>query len=93
MARSQSAHRCLFPLISPDNSARLSPALLRQATYGTLKMGIYKDVRSKLTSMYGAGLPVDVASAIFAGGFSSAVANPSDVIKVWPESHAPSLTS
>lgn len=32
---------------------RMAPAMLRQASYGTLKMGIYKDIRHTLTAHFG----------------------------------------
>ncbi|KNC84385.1 hypothetical protein SARC_03401 [Sphaeroforma arctica JP610] len=59
-----------------------SPALLRQLTYGTLKMGFYKDLRSKLGATNGPSLGVDVTSGIIAGGVAAAIANPTDVAKV-----------
>eukprot|EP01134_Creolimax_fragrantissima_P002066 CFRG2066T1 len=59
-----------------------TPALLRQLSYGTLKMGFYKDIRHKLAERSGASLGVDVLSGVIAGGIAAAIANPTDVAKV-----------
>jgi len=65
----------------------LSPALVRQATYGTIKFGLYyssKDVvmrRLRKNKLKESSL-VNLCCAMFAGSVSSAVANPMDVMKV-----------
>lgn len=67
----------------------LSPALLRQAVYGTIKFGLYdsaKDVASMISPNRVTGngneFISNVICAVFAGSVSSAVANPTDVVKV-----------
>jgi len=65
----------------------LSPAIVRQATYGTIKFGLYystKDVarRVLLNNRKKESTLVNLCCAVFAGSVSSAVANPMDVMKV-----------
>ncbi|XP_059622763.1 mitochondrial uncoupling protein Bmcp [Phlebotomus argentipes] len=65
------------------------PAVLRQATYGTIKFGTYYSLKRHLERR---GLLQDsagrervwanVACAVAAGAISSAIANPTDVLKV-----------
>ncbi|GAB0095475.1 Mitochondrial uncoupling protein Bmcp [Sergentomyia squamirostris] len=65
------------------------PAVLRQATYGTIKFGTYYSLKKHLAQQ---GLLHDssgservwanVVCAVTAGAVSSAIANPTDVIKV-----------
>eukprot|EP00092_Neocalanus_flemingeri_P070470 GFUD01086509.1.p1 GENE.GFUD01086509.1~~GFUD01086509.1.p1 ORF type:complete len:296 (+),score=91.06 GFUD01086509.1:154-1041(+) len=63
----------------------LSPALLRQAVYGTIKFGLYYSAKELLAKRSGhkqeSGL-VNLGCAVFAGSVSSAIATPTDVIKV-----------
>ncbi len=58
----------------------LSPALLRQASYGTIKFGLYH------TAKEGIPLPEspakNVVCAVASGAVASAIANPTDVLKV-----------
>lgn len=71
------------------------PAVLRQATYGTIKFGTYYNLKKVLTEH---GFLVDaetgreyvwgnVACAVIAGAVSSAIANPTDVLKVRMQVH------
>lgn len=72
----------------------ISPAILRQSVYGTLKFGSYytlKNIIAKqiypndheiVENMY-----VNVACAALAGASSSAIANPTDVLKVRMQVH------
>ncbi|XP_055385825.1 mitochondrial uncoupling protein Bmcp [Condylostylus longicornis] len=71
------------------------PAVLRQATYGTIKFGTYYTLK-KMASHY--GLLIDngtgkekilgnVLCAVSAGAVSSAIANPTDVLKVRMQVH------
>jgi len=63
----------------------LSPALLRQAVYGTIKFGMYytaKDVYFALYPNNPESNIVNLCCAIFAGSVSSAIANPTDLVKV-----------
>ncbi|KAJ2944424.1 hypothetical protein O0L34_g3759 [Tuta absoluta] len=63
------------------------PAVLRQATYGTIKFGTYYSMKRWLAARRPDGgsiehLPTNTFCAAFAGGLSSAIANPTDVLKV-----------
>ncbi|KAL0894355.1 hypothetical protein ABMA27_012980 [Loxostege sticticalis] len=63
------------------------PAVLRQATYGTIKFGTYYSLKQWIASRRPDGgseehLATNTFCAAFAGGLSSAVANPTDVLKV-----------
>ncbi|XP_063891317.1 mitochondrial uncoupling protein Bmcp [Helicoverpa armigera] len=63
------------------------PAVLRQATYGTIKFGTYYSLKSWIAANRADGgsiehLPTNTFCAAFAGGLSSAIANPTDVLKV-----------
>lgn len=67
---------------------RIAPALLRQSVYGTLKFGIYYSLKNMLVTHYYEGdtvqenMYINVSCAALAGAFSSAIANPTDVLKV-----------
>jgi len=58
---------------------RISPALLRQSVYGSLKFGAYYSLKRMLPqeSVYS-----NIVCAVIAGMTSSAIANPTDVLKV-----------
>merc|ERR1719453_2381798 len=62
----------------------LPPALVRQSTYGSLRYGLYGPIKNSLGIT--AGQPVPLWKKIAAGGGSgaiaSAVANPTDLLKV-----------
>ncbi|KPI98452.1 Kidney mitochondrial carrier protein 1 [Papilio xuthus] len=63
------------------------PAVLRQATYGTIKFGTYYSLKKALGARRADGgavehLPTNTLCAALAGGLSSAIANPTDVLKV-----------
>jgi len=63
----------------------LCPALLRQAVYGTIKYGLYysaKDVYFSINPKKRESNFVNLCCAVFAGSVSSAVATPTDVVKV-----------
>ena len=62
----------------------LSPALLRQSTYGSLRYGLYTPVKEVLTDRLRIqeGLALRVLSGSLAGCLSSVLANPCDLIKV-----------
>ncbi|XP_074657579.1 kidney mitochondrial carrier protein 1-like [Tubulanus polymorphus] len=85
--------------ISCDEGVRslysgLPPAILRQATYGTVKIGIYHMLKRCLIHDPDGPTPphqyyireetlaTDVLCGIIAGSVSSALANPTDVLKV-----------
>lgn len=61
----------------------IAPAVLRQATYGTIKFGIYYSLKQMLTKNPNEErLGINVFCAVTAGVVSSAMANPTDVLKV-----------
>ncbi len=72
----------------------ISPAVLRQATYGTIKFGTYYTLKSIVIER---GLLLDkngdervfgnILCAVAAGAISSAIANPTDVLKVRMQVH------
>lgn len=82
----------------------LSPALLRQAVYGTIKFGLYyssKDLAMRLVYKNNQRERplLNLCCAVVAGSIASALANPTDVIKVrmqsgeMTKSHSGSLMS
>ncbi|CAG9572019.1 unnamed protein product [Danaus chrysippus] len=69
------------------------PAVLRQATYGTIKFGTYYSLKKWFANRRAGGggdggggggesVTTDTLCAALAGGLSSAIANPTDVLKV-----------
>lgn len=61
----------------------IKPALLRQATYGTLKIGLYHGIKRMITEdPKQETLALNMCAGILAGAMSSAVCNPTDVLKV-----------
>ena len=64
----------------------MAPALLRQAVYGTIKYGLYYTLKDVVTSsQIGCGEEsaiINISLAVVSGAISSAVANPTDVLKV-----------
>jgi len=61
----------------------LAPALLRQATYGTIKIGVYHTLkRALIADPSEETLATNVFCGIVAGITSSTIANPTDVLKV-----------
>lgn len=60
------------------------PAVLRQATYGTIKFGTYYSLKSIIVEHNGGkdSVSISIVCAVVAGAVSSAIANPTDVIKV-----------
>jgi len=79
---------CLVSLVREEGVASLyqgiSPALIRQAVYGTIKFGLYYSAKETLSSVTETkeSPVVNLTCAIFAGSVSSAIATPTDVIKV-----------
>ena len=62
---------------------RIAPAVLRQATYGTIKFGIYYSLKKLLVpSPSKESLGINIVCGVTAGVVSSAIANPTDVVKV-----------
>lgn len=66
----------------------IAPAILRQSVYGTLKFGSYYSLKNLIVSHFYEGDTsvenpyINVSCAALAGAFSSAIANPTDVLKV-----------
>jgi len=62
----------------------LQPALVRQCTYGTLKVVLYEEFKAAINK-FSPDLPLavtSVSSSFLAGTFSSAVCTPTDLVKV-----------
>lgn len=62
--------------------AGIYPAVLRQATYGTIKFGTYYSLKRLVAERNEEDIFVNVCCAIVAGIVSSSIANPTDVLKV-----------
>lgn len=64
--------------------SRISSAVLRQATYGTIKFGTYYSLKKIVIDTWTVNdlFTVNIVCAALAGAISSAIANPTDVIKV-----------
>ncbi|XP_014235661.1 mitochondrial uncoupling protein Bmcp [Trichogramma pretiosum] len=64
--------------------AGISSATLRQATYGTIKFGTYYSLKQKALDRWGTDelVLINIVCAAIAGAISSAIANPTDVVKV-----------
>nr|CAD7571423.1 unnamed protein product [Timema californicum] len=61
----------------------IGPAVLRQATYGTIKFGTYYSLKHLTVKANGEeDVALNVCCAVVAGMVSSAIANPTDVLKV-----------
>ncbi|XP_025079621.1 kidney mitochondrial carrier protein 1-like isoform X1 [Pomacea canaliculata] len=61
----------------------IAPALLRQATYGTIKIGVYHTLkRAFISNPRDESLAINVLCGVTAGVVSSTIANPTDVLKV-----------
>ncbi|XP_010280310.1 PREDICTED: brain mitochondrial carrier protein 1 [Phaethon lepturus] len=62
---------------------RIAPALLRQASYGTIKIGIYQSLKRLFVDrMEDETLLINVICGVVSGVISSAIANPTDVLKI-----------
>ncbi|KAK0089775.1 hypothetical protein PV325_005401 [Microctonus aethiopoides] len=62
----------------------ISSAILRQATYGTIKFGTYYSLKQLAIEKWGSDdlVIINIICAAVAGSISSAIANPTDVVKV-----------
>ena len=62
----------------------LPPALVRQSTYGSLRYGLYGPIKGTLGIKPGEPVPLwkKIVAGGLAGGVASAVANPTDLMKV-----------
>lgn len=61
---------------------RIGPAVLRQSTYGTIKFGIYYTLKNWVGTPDKEDLATNIFCGVIAGTVSSAIANPTDVLKV-----------
>uniref|UniRef100_A0A8B9D619 Solute carrier family 25 member 14 n=1 Tax=Anser cygnoides TaxID=8845 RepID=A0A8B9D619_ANSCY len=62
---------------------RIAPALLRQASYGTIKIGIYQSLKRLFVDrLEDETLLINVICGVVSGVISSALANPTDVLKI-----------
>ncbi|ETE62058.1 Brain mitochondrial carrier protein 1, partial [Ophiophagus hannah] len=63
--------------------AFIAPALLRQASYGTIKIGIYQSLKRLFVNrLEDETLLINVICGVISGVISSALANPTDVLKI-----------
>jgi len=60
----------------------LSPALLRQAVYGTIKFGLYRTAKDFFNGQHEESVARNACYAAAAGSVASAAATPADVLKV-----------
>ena len=60
----------------------IKPALLRQATYGTIKIGLYHTMKRMVCGDQAESLGKNMLAGMAAGAISSAICNPTDVLKV-----------
>ncbi|XP_050438104.1 mitochondrial uncoupling protein Bmcp-like [Adelges cooleyi] len=62
----------------------ISPALLRQSTYGTIKFGTYYTLKQTANDYFHAteDIAINFGCAVCAGIISASIANPTDVLKV-----------
>merc|ERR1719487_3146012 len=62
----------------------LPPALVRQSTYGSLRYGLYGPIKGSLGIEAGKPVPLwkKIVAGGAAGGVASAIANPTDLMKV-----------
>ncbi|XP_061654111.1 uncharacterized protein LOC133489243 isoform X2 [Phyllopteryx taeniolatus] len=62
---------------------RIAPATLRQASYGTIKIGTYQSLKRLLAERpQDETLATNVLCGVLAGVVSSSIANPTDVLKI-----------
>lgn len=70
------------------------PAVLRQSTYGTIKFGIYYSLKNWINDHPQVeDMMTNVFCGVVAGAVSSAIANPTDVLKVRMQACSTSLQS
>ena len=70
---------------------RIWPALLRQSTYGTIKFGIYYTMKKWIDHPEVEDMMTNIFCGVVAGVVSSAIANPTDVLKVRMQACSTSL--
>uniref|UniRef100_A0A6I8PGP7 Solute carrier family 25 member 14 n=1 Tax=Ornithorhynchus anatinus TaxID=9258 RepID=A0A6I8PGP7_ORNAN len=64
-------------------SGEIAPALLRQASYGTIKIGIYQSLKKLFVDrLEDETLLINMICGVVSGVISSTLANPTDVLKI-----------
>ncbi|OXB57969.1 hypothetical protein ASZ78_004291 [Callipepla squamata] len=72
----------------------IAPAMLRQASYGTIKIGTYQSLKRMFVEHpEDETLMINVLCGILSGVISSSIANPTDVLKVMRYLYGVSLTA
>lgn len=63
---------------------RITPALIRQSTYGSIKFGTYYSLKQAANEYFQVNedVAVNLGSAVCSGVISASFANPTDVLKV-----------
>lgn len=70
----------------------VSAALLRQATYGTIKIGIYQRIKRIFAEdISQEKLHLNILNGMFSGALSNAIANPTDLLKIRMQANHPSV--
>ncbi|CAF0979042.1 unnamed protein product [Rotaria magnacalcarata] len=70
----------------------VSAALLRQATYGTIKIGIYQKMKRLFADdIRQEKLYINVLNGMFSGALANAIANPTDLLKIRMQANHPSV--
>ncbi|CAF0864518.1 unnamed protein product [Didymodactylos carnosus] len=70
----------------------MSAALLRQATYGTFKIGIYQTLKRLFSKDISTEkLYINVVSGMFSGAVANALASPTDLLKIRMQANHPSI--
>ncbi|TKC37656.1 hypothetical protein EI555_013007 [Monodon monoceros] len=71
---------------------RIAPAMLRQASYGTIKIGAYQSLKRLFVERpEDETLLINVVCGILSGVISSTIANPTDVLKIRMQAQNSSL--
>lgn len=88
-------HHCSLHSLSASDThkKRIWPAVLRQSTYGTIKFGIYYTLKNWIDHPEVEDMMTNVFCGVIAGSVSSAIANPTDVLKVRMQACSTSLQS
>ncbi|CAF0959648.1 unnamed protein product [Adineta steineri] len=70
----------------------ISAAILRQATYGTIKIGIYQKIKRFFAEdISQEKLYINVLNGMFSGSLANAIANPTDLLKIRMQANHPSV--
>uniref|UniRef100_A0A8C2NNZ7 Conserved oligomeric Golgi complex subunit 3 n=1 Tax=Capra hircus TaxID=9925 RepID=A0A8C2NNZ7_CAPHI len=71
---------------------RIAPAMLRQASYGTIKIGTYQSLKRLFVERpEDETLLINVVCGILSGVISSSIANPTDVLKIRMQAQSSTL--